>query len=60
MEEIALDGHAHLAPIVPARLAGLPGLAWDPAAPRLVLDGGVTLASAQVSRPEALLAWMDA
>jgi aminocarboxymuconate-semialdehyde decarboxylase len=60
MNRIALDCHAHLAPILPERLAGLPGVEWFPEEPRLLLDGKVTLATPAVFRPEALLAWMDA
>ena len=59
MDRIALDCHAHLAPIVPERMAGLPGVEWFPDEPRLLLDGKVTLASPAVFRPEALLAWME-
>lgn len=59
MAPIALDCHAHLAPILPERIAGLPGVAWHPEEPRLVLDGGVSLASPSVFKPEALIAWMD-
>jgi aminocarboxymuconate-semialdehyde decarboxylase len=60
MDRIALDCHAHLAPIVPERLAGLPGVEWFPGEPRLLLDGKVTLGTPAVFRPEALVAWMDA
>ncbi|MBR0646003.1 amidohydrolase family protein [Plastoroseomonas hellenica] len=60
MEPIALDCHAHLAPILPDRIADLPGVAWFPEEPRLVLDGSASLASPSVFRPEALIAWMDA
>lgn len=56
---IALDCHAHLAPIVPDLLRDLPGVAWHPAESRLVLDERVTLASPAVFRPDALIAWMD-
>lgn len=59
MVRIALDCHTHLAPIVEDALRGLPGVEWDASAPRLVLDGSVTLASPAVFKPEALLAWMD-
>jgi aminocarboxymuconate-semialdehyde decarboxylase len=59
MDRIALDCHAHLAPIVPERLAGLPGVEWFPDEPRLLLDGKVTLTTPAVFQPEALLAWMD-
>ena len=58
MEPIALDVHAHIAPILPGRLNALPGIAWEPEAPRLVIDG-VPLAAPSVFRPEALVQWMD-
>jgi aminocarboxymuconate-semialdehyde decarboxylase len=60
MNRTALDCHAHLAPMLPERLAGLPGVEWFPEEPRLLLDGKVTLATPAVFRPDALLAWMDA
>ena len=60
MKRIALDCHAHLAPILPSRLAGLPGVEWFPDEPRLLLDGTVSLGTSAVFRPEALIAWMDA
>lgn len=55
---IALDVHAHLAPIDEARLSGMAGVQWDGAARRLTLDGHTIGISALFS-PEALIAWMD-
>ncbi|WP_374446693.1 amidohydrolase family protein [Stella sp.] len=55
---IALDVHAHIAPVLPDRIAALPGIEWDPAAPKLVIDGA-PLAAPSVFRPEALVRWMD-
>lgn len=60
MQNILLDCHAHIAPIIPERLPGLPGVEWFPEEPRLLLDGNVSLASPAVFKPEALIAWMDA
>lgn len=57
-ERIALDVHAHLAPVLKDRLADLPGVAWDESASALVIDG-YTLAAKSVYRPDALVAWMD-
>lgn len=58
METIALDVHAHLAPILPDRLAALAGVRWEPEGPRLVLDGHA-VGLAPLFRPEALRTWMD-
>lgn len=55
---IALDVHAHLAPIAADRLAVMDGAAWDAAALRLVLDGHAVGPSA-LFEPAALIAWMD-
>lgn len=57
-ERIALDVHAHLAPVLPERLAGLAGVSWDATAGALSIDG-YSLAVPSVYRPEALVAWMD-
>jgi aminocarboxymuconate-semialdehyde decarboxylase len=57
-ERIALDVHAHLAPVLKDRLAAIAGVAWSDEAGALTIDG-YTLAAKSVYRPEALLAWMD-
>jgi len=53
-----LDVHAHLAPIVPHRLAGLAGVDWSGQAQRLTLDGHV-IGVKDLFYPERLLDWMD-
>ncbi|MBN9474797.1 MAG: hypothetical protein ABS43_25615 [Bordetella sp. SCN 67-23] len=58
MANIDLDVHAHLAPINPARLAGLPGARWLAQEGVLELDGH-RIGLAALFRPERLLAWMD-
>lgn len=58
MERIALDVHAHLAPIVPDRLAEQEGAGWDADNQRLILDGH-HIGLRPLFRPEALIAWMD-
>ncbi|MGE0714785.1 MAG: amidohydrolase family protein [Alphaproteobacteria bacterium] len=58
MDTIAVDVHAHLAPILPDRIAGLPGIVWKPEADTLQIDGAA-LAAPSVFRPERLIAWMD-
>ncbi|MGH6975994.1 MAG: amidohydrolase family protein [Stellaceae bacterium] len=55
---IALDVHAHLAPIVADRLTKLDGAAWDASAMRLVLDGH-TVGPKPLFQPSALIEWMD-
>lgn len=55
---IALDVHAHLAPIDEARLAGMSGAQWDGAAHRLTLDGH-TIGMSALFSPESLITWMD-
>jgi aminocarboxymuconate-semialdehyde decarboxylase len=57
-ERIALDIHAHLAPVLKDRLDAIAGVTWDEAAGALTIDG-YTLAAKSVYRPEALVAWMD-
>lgn len=57
-ERIALDVHAHLAPVLKDRLAGIAGVEWSEEAGALTIDD-YTLAAKSVYRPEALLAWMD-
>jgi aminocarboxymuconate-semialdehyde decarboxylase len=55
-ERIALDVHAHLAPVMADRLNDIAGVTWQDDA--LTIDG-YTLAAKSVYRPEALIAWMD-
>ncbi|MGG5823910.1 amidohydrolase family protein [Falsiroseomonas sp. HW251] len=56
---IALDCHTHLAPIVPDLLRAIPDVDWREAELKL-MAGSVQLAGGpKVTRPEALLAWMD-
>ena len=57
-ERIALDIHAHLAPVLKDRLAGIAGVSWNDADGAMTIDG-YTLAAKSVYRPEALIAWMD-
>jgi len=57
-ERIALDVHAHLAPVLKDRLADIGGVTWSEEAGALTIDG-YTLAAKSVYRPEALIAWMD-
>ena len=57
-ERIALDVHAHLAPVLTDRLAGIDGVSWNAADGAMTIDG-YTLAAKSVYRPEALIAWMD-
>jgi aminocarboxymuconate-semialdehyde decarboxylase len=57
-ERIALDVHAHLAPVLADRLGAIAGVDWSENAGALTIDG-YTLAAKSVYRPEALLAWMD-
>lgn len=58
VERIALDVHAHLAPVLPDRLAVIDGVTWSAEEGALTIDG-YTLAAKSVYRPEALVAWMD-
>ena len=57
-ERIALDVHAHLAPVLADRLGAIAGVDWSNDAGALTIDG-YTLAAKSVYRPEALVAWMD-
>ena len=57
-ERIALDVHAHLAPVLADRLGAIAGVDWSEDAGALTIDGYM-LAAKSVYRPEALLAWMD-
>ncbi|AZO80596.1 MULTISPECIES: amidohydrolase family protein [unclassified Bosea (in: a-proteobacteria)] len=56
-QRIALDVHAHLIP-VGAPLASVPGVSWDAATEKLVIDGH-TIGIKALFHPEALIAWMD-
>ena len=55
---IALDVHAHLAPIQPAQLAGIDGVSWVADTQKLTIDGH-TVGIKSLFQPNALLAWMD-
>ncbi|VVD74853.1 aminocarboxymuconate-semialdehyde decarboxylase [Pandoraea iniqua] len=55
---IALDVHAHLAPIEPSRLLGIDGVRWDASQRKLDVDGHIVGIGALFS-PESLIAWMD-
>ena len=55
---ILLDMHVHQIPVMPERFADLPGVTWDDAARRMVVDGE-TLGLGKLFSPEALIAWMD-
>lgn len=57
-DRIALDVHAHLAPIAPERLAAFADAAWDADAMRLMLDGHA-VGPPQLFQPAALRQWMD-
>jgi aminocarboxymuconate-semialdehyde decarboxylase len=57
-ERIALDIHAHLAPVLKDRLGGIAGVTWSEDDGALTIDG-YTLAAKLVYRAEALIAWMD-
>ena len=57
-ETIALDVHAHLAPVLKDQLTGIDGVTWSEEAGALTIDG-YTLAAKSVYQPEALVAWMD-
>ncbi len=57
-ERIALDVHAHLAPVLEDRLGSIAGVSWNDADATMTIDG-YTLAAKSVYRPEALIAWMD-
>ena len=48
-ERIALDIHAHLAPVLEDRLAGIAGVSWYDADGTMTIDGYTLAASA--SRP---------
>lgn len=58
MAKIALDVHAHLAPVFEKRLGTLPGVKWQAQPPQLTLDGH-TIGIADLYFPSRLLHWMD-
>ena len=55
---IAMDVHAHLAPVSGEGLVGLPGVQWDASQERLVLDGHA-VGIKDLFHPERLIEWMD-
>jgi aminocarboxymuconate-semialdehyde decarboxylase len=57
-ERIALDVHAHLAPIMPDELASIDGVAWDAGKQLLVVDGHA-VGMKPLFDPPALVGWMD-
>lgn len=57
-ERIALDVHAHLAPIFPDELSAIDGVTWKSDAKTLVVDGH-TVGMKPLFDPPALVAWMD-
>ncbi|MCV9936881.1 amidohydrolase [Boseaceae bacterium BT-24-1] len=56
-QRIALDVHAHLIP-VGAPFASVPGVSWDAASEKLVIDGH-QIGIKALFHSEALIAWMD-
>lgn len=56
-QRIVLDVHAHLIPVA-APLASVPGVGWDEATEKLVIDGH-PIGIKALFHPEALIAWMD-
>ena len=57
-ERIALDVHAHLAPVFPDELRDIAGVEWKPDAKVLVVDGH-EVGMKPLFDPPALVAWMD-
>lgn len=57
-ERIALDVHAHLAPVLPDKLASIDGVTWQPDKKTLVVDGH-HVGMKPLFDPPALIAWMD-
>lgn len=57
MDEILLDVHCHLVPLVADDTAGIEGVSWG-GEPEVLTVDGYTLASPSVYRVEALLDWM--
>ncbi len=56
--QIALDVHAHLAPIYPELLAGIDGVDWRSDTGQLAVDGHV-ISVKKLFQPGQLLVWMD-
>ena len=50
-ERIALDVHAHLAPVLPDRLTSIAGVSWDAEAGALTIDGYTTSPSHSNDQP---------
>lgn len=57
-ERIVLDVHAHLAPVLPDKLASIDGVTWQPDKKTLVVDGH-HVGMKPLFDPPALIAWMD-
>jgi aminocarboxymuconate-semialdehyde decarboxylase len=57
-DRIALDVHAHLAPIVPDELASIDGVTWEAGKQVLVVDGHA-VGMKQLFDPPALVGWME-
>jgi len=57
-ERIALDIHAHLAPVFPEALSGISGVEWKADAKVLTVDGH-DVGMKPLFDPPALIAWMD-
>jgi len=57
-QRIALDVHAHLAPIVPEKLAAIDGVTWH-ADKNILLVDGHAVGMKPLFDPPALVAWMD-
>ena len=57
-ERIALDIHAHLAPIFPDELKGIAGVEWKPETKVLSVDGH-NVGMKPLFDPPALVAWME-
>jgi aminocarboxymuconate-semialdehyde decarboxylase len=57
-ERIALDIHAHLAPVFVEKLRNIAGVEWKPDAKVLVIDGH-EVGMKPLFDPPALVAWMD-
>ncbi|MDH7799521.1 MULTISPECIES: amidohydrolase family protein [unclassified Beijerinckia] len=56
--QIPLDVHAHLAPVVPERLARIDDVSWDAGKGVMIIDGHV-VGMKPLFQPDALLQWMD-
>lgn len=57
-ERIALDVHAHLAPVFPDELGAIDGVSWNAGARVLTVDGHA-VGMKPLFDPLALVAWMD-